>query len=352
MEKKILVLLVVAFVACLLIATSLAPFTIVTKVRTPGTGRYTTNKWAQYPLNAYSAVTYSDAFFKYIQSEGMGLILATDSTGLYVNNSGGSNNYTAAIANFDAATYTIFEKLKNNYTIPVEINLNAISEHTEAEWQQHPTTWYEANFGPVIDHIVNKWGNSLVTGWFYETGWPPFATWIWNKTPTFHVTYGMWGQVWDSDWHTSGGHTNADRLALVDSVAIEIFWLNQYNSGVFMAINYIRQNYPNKPLGVDSQAYGGISVNLWGYKYSPTPDPDLTSELQKSRYRSYIGNLKVATGKFDFEICEWWGNTNDPTIALRDAQGAIQFCLDSHWLDNTPTPPYPTPTATPTPAPR
>jgi hypothetical protein len=68
----------------------------------------------------------------------------------------------------------------------------------------------------------------------------------------------VWGQVWDSGWHTSGGHTNADRLALVNSIAVEIFWLNQYNPAVFTAINCIRQNYPNKPLGIDLQACEGL----------------------------------------------------------------------------------------------
>jgi len=255
------------------------------------------------------------------------------------------------------------------------INLGEISGRwtwgdTQAHSNAHNTAWYEANFGPIFSY-AETWangekGNCLTTYW-YEGGWPTFASWLRDRT-NLEIRWALSG--WEKhigstcshdvindpsgSWITGGyGMTPvpiATRFAQVNAVDIEIWWTGQVPT-LLDGIRYIKTCYPNMPIGIDSQDQGGYKINLWGSAAGLTDHPTSYAE-QRAQYRISIGQLKIALGRpFDTLLAEFSGD--DPNhigwTMNQIVQDQLQYELNSGWLTPTSTAPTATHTLTPTP---
>jgi hypothetical protein len=126
----------------------------------------------------------------------------------------------------------------------------------------------------------------------------------------------------------------AARFALVDAVDIEIWWTGEVSKQAD-GIRYIKECFPNMPIGIDSQAQGGFNINLWGSAYGLSDHPSTYAE-QRMDYKEYIGQLKAGLGRpFDTLVAEFAGDS-DGTVQsgsmYQIVSDQLQFELNSGWL--------------------
>ena len=350
MSKKVAAIVALVMIVLLSVAGCITnpSSPTMTKTETAGTSRFTPNKWAAFNLAQPELL--NAGMLAYLEANKWGLLLYTDQWG--------------SVASYKAATDALFTNIQNNYHIPIMLNLNPISEHW-AWGRDHPPAFYESTYGPIMNY-TETWANGTrgdcLYGYWYENGWPAFASWLRNRTDLKIVMgiYNYWSSNMGStcghdvvgpsgDWLTGMPGTTrtslATRFAEVDAVDIEIW----YTSDVPImtdCIHYIKTCYPNMSIGIDSQDQGGFNINLWGSAAGLTDHPTTYAE-QRTDYRIYIGQLKTALGRpFDTLVAEFSGDnpyhvgwTEDQII-----QDQLQYELNSGWITATPTP---TPTPTP-----
>ncbi len=338
--------------------------------------RFTPNKWAGFSLDTINEQLTPD-MLAYIEANHWGLWLEGPHLWSGASDYSGNNDVNASLAAYKAQTDALFMNIQNNYHIPIMLNLGEISGRwswgdTQANTDVHNAMWYEANFGPILNY-TETWangvnGNCLTTYW-YEGGWPTFASWLRNST-TLQIDWALSG--WEKhigstcshdvvpasggSWITGGYNMTqtpiATRFAEVNAVDLEIWWTSDAPT-LLDGIRYIKSCYPNMPVGIDSQDQGGFSINLWGSAPGLSDHPTNYSD-QRADYRLYIGQLKTALGKpFDTLIAEFAGDSgNLPNqtswTESQIIQDQLQYELNSGWVSLTPTP---TPTATPIPTP-
>ena len=254
MSKKVAAIVALVMIVLLSVAGCITnpSSPTMTKTETAGTSRFTPNKWAAFNLAQPELL--NAGMLAYLEANKWGLLLYTDQWG--------------SVASYKAATDALFTNIQNNYHIPIMLNLNPISEHW-AWGRDHPPAFYESTYGPIMNY-TETWANGTrgdcLYGYWYENGWPAFASWLRNRTDLKIVMgiYNYWSSNMGStcghdvvgpsgDWLTGMPGTTrtslATRFAEVDAVDIEIW----YTSDVPImtdCIHYIKTCYPNMSIGI------------------------------------------------------------------------------------------------------
>ena len=156
---------------------------------------------------------------------------------------------------------------------------------------------FEHDFGVWFDTIIAHNPKGIIWEW----GMLNAVQWVYNKVHSLGMLMCQWFGTFDYAisfppytyiwWQTNGYGTFAQRLALVDEVQFEIYWIDAVDNAISMG-QYLHDNYPNMPYGVETCLYKEyIWQSWWGYT-SLTETPPTPYALQRQRLEWYMRYMK------------------------------------------------------------
>ena len=239
----------------------------------------------------------------------------------------------ATLATFKADCSSMFATIQNNYTIPIGLNLNAISENWS--WGAYTPAQYDAMGGASLKWAIETY--PCITMLWYENGFPNFGSWLygaasgqssmaWKGAQAYGVKVGMgiynyWGsQNATSDplaptcrggWlcGADGSVPLSTRFAQCNFVTPE-FWYQTDVAIMLNLIQYLQAKYPALPIYWDSQCQGGQvgNGNVWGAT-DTSASPGNYATI-RSIFKTQMTQIAKTIGGFNGALMEFNGDSD------------------------------------------